>query len=211
MSEKYEFKLKPLPYSFSDLEPYIDSLTMKLHHDRHLKTYIDNLNSVISKHVEYKKWSLEKLIKDSNWLPQDVRSSIKNNAGGVYNHNFYFSNMAPGIKKSSDDEFIEKINHFFGNFDDFKSKFKTKALDVFGSGYAWLVANKDKELKIIQTINQNTPLELDLIPILCIDVWEHAYYLKNYNKRAEYIDNWFNVINWAKLRENYENIDKDEK
>jgi len=202
-NEHYKFELTPLPYAYSALEPYIDALTMQLHHDRHLKTYIDNLNAALEKYPEYQSWSLEKLITNANWLPPDIRTTVINNAGGVYNHEFFFTNLAPPNTTALSEELANKINQTFGSYDKFKQAFKTAALSVFGSGYAWLVLDKNGNLKIITTANQGTPLTLDMKPIMAIDVWEHAYYLKHYNVRADYIDDWFNVVNLEKASENY--------
>lgn len=202
--QHYKFELIDLPYDYSALEPYIDTLTMQLHHNRHLKTYVDNLNKVLENYEEYQNWSLERLIKNACFLPDEIKTLVKRNAGGVYNHEFFFKNMAPhdsrGVLSS---ELETKITTTFGSFEDFKDKFKKEALDVFGSGYAFLVKNKDCDLKIIKTANQDTPLTCDMIPIMCIDVWEHAYYLKHYNKRDAYINDWFSVVNLTEASKNY--------
>ncbi|MCL2354507.1 MAG: superoxide dismutase [Oscillospiraceae bacterium] len=202
--QHYKFKLMPLPYSYNALEPYIDTLTMELHHDRHLKTYVDNLNTALEKYPEYQMWSLEKLIMNANWLPEDIRTAVKNNAGGVYNHNFFFANMSSDRNTKLSENLANKVNEIFGGFDKFKEEFKKTALSVFGSGYAWLVLDKNNKLRVITTANQDTPLTLDMKPIMVIDVWEHAYYLKHYNKRADYIDDWFNVVDLNKASKNYE-------
>lgn len=203
-NEHYKFQLKPLPYSYNSLEPYIDTLTMELHHNRHLKTYIDNLNSALKNYPEYHMWSLEKLIKNVNWLPENIRTSVKNNAGGVYNHNFFFENMSNNTDSQLSIPLQEKINDTFGNLENLKKEFKQQALAVFGSGYAWLVLDKNNNLKIIKTANQDTPIPFEMKPIMVIDVWEHAYYLKHYNLRADYIDDWFNVVNLSEASKNYE-------
>ena len=201
--QHYEFRLIPLPYDYSALEPYIDTLTMQLHHDRHLKTYVDNLNSALKDYPEYQTWSLEKLIKNANWLPESIRTTVKNNAGGVYNHNLFFANMTNNKDVRLSESLENKINETFGDYDKFKDQFKKEALSVFGSGYAWLVLDKNGNLKIIKTANQDTPLTLDMCPIMVIDVWEHAYYLKHYNVRADYINDWFNVVDLDKASKNY--------
>ena len=189
----YPFNLVPLPYAYDALEPYIDTKTMELHHDRHLKTYVDNLNTVLSKYPEYQTWSLERLITQANFLPEEIRTPVKNNAGGVYNHNFFFAGMSASGGQASVGDLMQQMNRDFGSFDAFKREFKSKALSVFGSGYAWLVRGHNMRLRVITTANQDTPLTLNLYPLAAIDVWEHAYYLKHYNERAAYIDDWFHV------------------
>jgi len=176
---------------------------MNLHHDKHLQTYVDNLNAALANYPEYQNWTLERLILNANWLPEAIRTPVKHNAGGVYNHNFFFANMSPTAGRAPTGELEEKISQAFGGYDEFKKKFKAAALDVFGSGYAWLTADRDGNLKIIQTHNQDTPITSNLIPIMCIDVWEHAYYLKHYNKRTDYIDDWFAVANPDRASRNY--------
>ncbi|QAT44086.1 superoxide dismutase [Aminipila luticellarii] len=200
----YKFENIPLPYPYDALEPYIDAKTMELHHDRHLQTYIDNLNNILKDYPELQDSTLIQLICNADLFPENIRQPILNNAGGVYNHDFYFNQFDGSEDEGSADQLAMAINNQFGSFDEFKKQFKDAALSVFGSGYAWLVLNPDnKELEIITTANQDTPFPLNRIPILNIDVWEHAYYLKHYNKRADYIDDWFQVINWNKVSDNY--------
>ncbi len=201
--EQYKFEILPLPYDYSALEPYIDTLTMQLHHDRHLQTYVNNLNDALSSYPEYQDWTLDKLIRHSDWLPDEIRTKVKNNAGGVYNHNFFFSNMSPNKRTQPSKELAQEINMVFGSFDNFKDEFKKQALSVFGSGYTWLVFDNNNRLRIINTANQDTPLTLDVCPIITIDVWEHAYYLKHYNKRTDYIDDWFNVVDMDLALQNF--------
>lgn len=198
----YPFINLPLPYGYDALEPFIDEKTMYLHHDRHLQTYIDNLNAALREHPNLQDLSLTQLIRSAYRLPQPLRTAIRNNAGGVYNHRFFFE----GLKNPSDDrpsgELADAIAGSFGSLDAFLELFKKAALSVFGSGYAWLVTDKTK-LSIVTTANQNTPIEHGLEPILAIDVWEHAYYLKHYNVRADYIDDWMRIINWKQAEKNY--------
>lgn len=197
----YPFENLPLPYSFDALEPFIDEKTMRLHHDKHLQTYINNLNKLLEENPRLQGLSLENLIKCKLNLPREKEIAVRNNAGGVYNHRFYFDLL----KNPSDNEpsgtLLNKVECSFKSFDNFKSEFKKAALSVFGSGYAWLVSDCGK-LRIVTTANQNNPLSLGLKPILTIDVWEHAYYLKHYNLRADYIDDWFNVVNWDNVSKN---------
>jgi Fe-Mn family superoxide dismutase len=192
----------PLPYDYSALEPYIDEKTMHLHHDKHLKTYVDNLNAALKNYPDYQSWSLERLLKNVNWLPEDIRTPVKNNGGGVYNHEFFFGGMSAARETQPSEELLVLIERDFGSLDSFKQQFKKAALGVFGSGYAWLALGPDGKSVIKTTANQDTLIPLDLCPVLVIDVWEHAYYLKNYNVRADYIDNWFNVLDWRKVSEN---------
>lgn len=204
MSNRYPFELKPLPYEYNALEPHIDEATMKLHHDNHLKTYVDNLNDAISSYPEFHNWYLETFLCNLYSLPIDLRTKVRNNAGGVYNHNLFFSLLnSPNINSIPFGNLAEKIDKDFGSYENFKEQFKESALKQFGSGYTWLVIDRNKNLKIINTSNQNTPLELNLYPVLLIDVWEHAYYLKYNNRRNEYINNFFSIINFQKAEELY--------
>ncbi len=197
ISEHYPFKLVPLPYSYDALKPYIDSETMHYHHDKHLQTYVDNLNKALSNYPQYHNTPLYTLIEYSDYLPDEIKTAVINNGGGVFNHNLYFYTMRAPIKNNIPDNKIGKaINRDFGSFEKFKEIFTNKALGVFGSGYAWLVKCKNGKLKIIPTPNQNTPVMPDRTPILPLDVWEHAYYLKYKNLRKDYIEGWFNLINW---------------
>lgn len=200
----YPFVNYPLPYDYNALEPYIDEKTMYLHHDRHLKTYINNLNGVLEKCNHLQKLSLEYLIKIANGLPRQIQTAVRNNAGGVYNHRFFFEGLKNSAHSEPNGRLAEAISKTFGIYENFKSEFKKAALSVFGSGYAWLVCDKCG-LRIMTTPNQNSPIEKGLCPIIVVDVWEHAYYLKHYNVRAEYIDDWFNIINWDKAEENFLN------
>lgn len=203
MNKHYKFINTPLPYQYNSMEPYIDEKTMRLHHDKHLQTYIDNLNNTLSKYPEFQNWTLEQLIINVPCLPKEIQTTIKNNSGGVFNHQFYFSNLANPTTSQPVGILNKFIKNAFGSYLSFQNQFKTAALSVFGSGYAWLVVNTTGQLCIITTQNQDTPLEMGLYPILNIDVWEHAYYLKHYNLRANYIDDWFHVINWNNVNQNY--------
>lgn len=202
--QHYPFTLEPLPYNYTALEPFIDEKTMHIHHDKHLQTYVNNLNAALKDYPDYQTWSLEKLLKNVNWLPEEIRTPVKNNAGGVYNHEFYFNNLSADRDTQPSQELAEQIDRDFGSIDSFKEQFKKAALGVFGSGYAWLSLVQDGKLSIKTTANQDTLIPLELCPVMVIDVWEHAYYLKHYNVRADYIDDWFNVVDWRKASENYE-------
>ncbi len=207
MNSYYPFVNTPLPYPYDALEPFIDEKTMHLHHDRHLQTYIDNLNNVLEEHPSLQKYSLEELLCIWRRLPCPLQAPVRNNAGGVYNHRFYFDGMAgrmdteissgmkrPGTPAEASRLFLALSRQFITR-ENFQSRFKEAALSVFGSGYAWLVLERGV-LKIVTTANQDTPPLNRMTPILNIDVWEHSYYLKHYNVRAAYIDDWFQVINW---------------
>lgn len=200
----YEFKNTPLPYAYDALEPFIDSKTMQLHHDKHLGTYIDNLNNVLKDYPAYRNWPLEKLIYDSYKLPIKIRKTVERNAGGVYNHEFYFNGLLNSDIKSPIGEIAHAIDKSFGSYDKFKETFSSNASGVFGSGYTWLVLDTMCNLRIINTPNQVTTIADNLCPILNIDVWEHAYYLKHYNKRSDYITDWFSVINWDIAEKRYQ-------
>ncbi|VYU61142.1 superoxide dismutase [Clostridium tertium] len=198
-----QFELKPLPYAYDALEPYIDKETMMLHHDKHEKAYLDNLNKAISKYPELYKMGIEGMLKNLNSVPEDIRETVKNNAGGVYNHEFFWSIMSPEKNQAPSGELLKAINRDFQSFDNFKTKLKDAALGRFGSGWAFLVKDKDGKLSIISTANQDSPISKGLTPIIGIDVWEHAYYLKYQNRRGDYIDNWWNVVNWKQAEKNY--------
>ena len=203
MNEHYPFENPPLPYAYDALEPYIDTLTMHLHHDRHLQTYVDNLNKALKDYPAYHGWSLEQLLTNTNRLPAAIQTPVKNNGGGVYNHIFYFNGMSPSDTRHQAGPLYNAIVRDFGSADAFFKAFKDAALAVFGSGYAWLVADKNGKLSIVKSANQDTPITQGLCPVAAIDVWEHAYYLKHYNERAAYIDDWFQVANWERAGELY--------
>lgn len=191
----YPFINTPLPYSYDALMPFIDETTMHLHHDRHLQTYIDNLNALIEANPCLAHYSLEELLRNLCGLPAALQLPVRNQAGGVYNHRFFFDGMERPGQSSPDAELIKALNRQFHDFNTFQSLFKEAALSVFGSGYAWLVLERGR-LRITVTPNQDTPLECCQYPLLNLDVWEHAYYLKHYNLRAAYVDEWFCVVNW---------------
>jgi len=203
----YPFQLVPLPYAYNALEPYIDEKTMHLHHDKHLQTYVNNLNAALKDYPQLQTWSLEQLLYYSDMLPEQIRTAVINNGGGVYNHNFYFANLSP-TQSNPTGELLNAINDQFGSLDNFKTKFKAQALSVFGSGYTWLVINKDGKLEIVNTKNQDTVLPLNSCAVIGIDVWEHAYYLKHYNVRADYIDDWSKIVNWPQAEQNYVSCQK---
>lgn len=194
----YPFENTPLPYAYDALEPYIDTETMRLHHDKHLQAYVDNLNGVLQNASFLQSKNLDWLVRHWRTLPQALQTPVRNNAGGVYNHRFYFEGLSPADQtEQADSLLLEKIQKQFGSLEAFKKCFKEKALGVFGSGYTWLVLDRGR-LCITSTANQDTPLAQGQCPLLTLDVWEHAYYLKHHNLRKDYIDDWFCVVNWKK-------------
>lgn len=203
MNDKYPFSLKPLQYPYSALEPYIDENTMMLHHDRHLKNYVDSLNAILKDYPEYHNFSLYTILTNLYSIDEKIRQKVKNNAGGVFNHNLYFDIISPYVKTNRRLEIQDAIISDFSSVNNFFETFKKNALDNFGSGYTNLVLDKNKKLKIINTKNQDAAIQLNLYPILLIDTWEHAYYLKYNNLRKEYIDAFFKLINWEKVNELY--------
>ena len=192
------YQLPKLPYGYDALEPYIDVETMHIHHEKHHNTYVTNLNAAIEKHPELGSKSIEELIADIDALPEDIRTAVRNNGGGHANHTFFWEIMAPKAGGEPVGELKTAIDEAFGSFTDFKAKFKAAATTRFGSGWAWLVL-KDGKLEIISTPNQDSPLMEGLTPILGLDVWEHAYYLNYRNVRPDYVDAFWNVVNWDKV------------
>lgn len=201
-SECYPFVNLPLPYAYNALEPYIDEKTMRLHHDRHLQTYINNLNALLKENPQLQNYTPDQLICISGELPCGLRTEIRNNAGGVFNHRFFFAGLKKAPSGCPSGAFETAIGNCYGSFECFCDELKKAALSVFGSGYAWVVEECGK-IGIVTTPNQDTPKQYRL---LAVDVWEHAYYLKHYNKRADYIDGLMNVIDWGIVSERYEKI-----
>jgi Fe-Mn family superoxide dismutase len=197
-----EFTLPPLPYPTNALEPSIDKMTMEIHHGRHHKAYVDNLNKALAKHPEWLKKPIEEVVRNLKDVPADVRTAVQNNGGGHYNHTLFWQIMGPNAGGEPTGPLGSAITSTFKSFNDFKAAFKAAALTRFGSGWAWLVRADDK-LSIVSTPNQDTPLMQGRTPILGIDVWEHAYYLKYQNNRGAYIDEWWKVVNWKAASERY--------
>ena len=194
------FKLPDLPYSFDALEPVIDAKTMEVHHDKHHATYVNNLNKAVENYPEWASKSIEDLMIHLKEVPEEIRTAVRNNGGGHYNHSLFWKMMAPVGTTELKGALLDKINESFGSFDEFKKQFAAAATGRFGSGWAWLVVDGDK-LAVVSSANQDCPLSEDKKPILCLDVWEHAYYLKYQNRRADYVDNFFQVVNWAYVAE----------
>lgn len=199
------YKLPSLPYDYSDLSPYIDEETMRIHHDKHHQGYIDKLNTALETHPDLANTTVESLLVNIETLPSDIKTAVQNHGGGHANHTFFWEIMRPGRVDNAPDEgeLVLAINDQFGDAPQFKEKFINAGLGHFGSGWVWLVVNKTGALEIITTPNQNSPVSLGLKPVIGADVWEHAYYLKYQNRRVEYLENFFAVINWAKAEENF--------
>ena len=194
------YELAPLPYDYAALEPHIDAETMKLHHDKHHQAYVNNLNGAIEKHPDLAKHTAEDLIRNLNNVPEDIRTVVRNNGGGHVNHSMFWTIMKPGGGGEPTGKIAEQIRKDFTDFASFKKTFNETTAKQFGSGWGWLVFTGGK-LKVITTPNQDSPLSQGLYPILGNDVWEHAYYLKYQNKRPDYIDAFWNVVNWPKVAE----------
>ncbi|EQK39083.1 superoxide dismutase [Paraclostridium bifermentans] len=193
-----------LGYKFNELEPYIDAKTVEIHYGKHLQTYVNNLNNLLKGYEDiFDGKSLEELLKNVSDLPEEIRQGVINQGGGVYNHNLYFSILSPKASLVPEGNLLEKINQTFGNIDNLKDELSKKAIAQFGSGYASLLMDRNKNLFIKSTSNQDTNLQDGLVPILTIDVWEHAYYLKYQNLRADYVNNLWNIIDWKKVSNLY--------
>lgn len=197
------FELPPLPYDYTALEPYIDEATMHFHHDNHHNTYVTNLNNALAKYPDLAGKSLPELLGDLDAVPEDIRAAVRNNGGGHWNHSLFWEIMGPNAGGEPSGDLAAAVEAAFDSFADFKDKFKAAGIGRFGSGWAWLVAAKDGTLSITSTPNQDTPIMEGKTPILGLDVWEHAYYLKYQFKRPGYIDAWWNVVSWAKVAELY--------
>ena len=196
------YKLPDLPYAYDALEPHIDEQTMKLHHDKHHNTYVEGVNKAIEGHEELQKLSIEELVAKLDEVPEEIRTAVRNSGGGHANHSLFWEIMSPKGGGEPTGELGDAIKDAFGSFDDFKSEIKTAGTGQFGSGWAWLVVDNG-ELKVVNTPNQDSPLTDGKTPIFGVDVWEHAYYLNYQNKRAEYLDAFWNVVNWDEVAKRY--------
>ena len=197
------FELPPLPYAKDALEPHIDALTMEIHHDKHHNAYVTNLNKALEGHPELQSKSLEDLLKSLDSLPEAIRAAVRNNGGGHSNHTFFWQVMGPNAGGAPTGDLANAINAAFGSFDNFKTQFAAAGVGRFGSGWAWLLVNPDGSVSITSTPNQDTPISEGKTPILGVDVWEHAYYLKYQNRRPDYLAAWWNVVNWAEVAKRY--------
>jgi len=195
-------QLPPLPYDFAALEPHIDAQTMQIHHGKHHQAYVNNLNAALEKHPELQSKSAEDLIRNLSAVPEDIRTAVRNNGGGHVNHTAFWKMMAPGAGGAPTGAVADAIKSAFGSFDAFKEQFAKAGAGRFGSGWAWLIDTAGK-LSIESTPNQDSPLMEGKKPILGLDVWEHAYYLKYQNRRPDYINAWWNVVNWTEVARLY--------
>ncbi len=192
-------QLAPLPYAYAALERAIDADTMKLHHDQHHAAYVNNLNNALEKYPQLQNSSVEALLQDLSSVPQDIRTAVRNNGGGHLNHTIFWQIMSPEGAGQPTAEIAQEINQTFGSFDTFKQQFNEAATSRFGSGWVWLVRDRQGQLQIVSTQNQDNPISEGLYPIMGNDVWEHAYYLKYQNRRAEYLNDWWSVVNWTEV------------
>jgi Fe-Mn family superoxide dismutase len=197
------FTLPPLPYPYDALEPSIDKMTMEIHHDRHHKAYVDNLNKATEGHPNLQSKSVEDLLRDFKSVPANIQTAVRNNGGGHANHTMFWEIMGPRAGGTPSGDLAQAINSTFTDFNNFKAKLKEAAGARFGSGWAWLIVGTDGKLQIISTANQDSPLMDGQTPVLGIDVWEHAYYLKYQNKRPDYVDAWWNVVNWNNVAQRF--------
>lgn len=199
------FVLPELPYAFDALEPHIDARTMEIHHDKHHAGYVNNLNAALEGHADLASKSLEELVTNPDSLPEGVRTAVRNNGGGHYNHSIFWSVMSPNGGGKPTGELAAAIDAVFGSFDSFKDTFSKAAATRFGSGWAWLGMQAGK-LTVLSMPNQDAPLIAGVTPILGIDVWEHAYYLKYQNRRPDYISAWWNVVNWDEVNRRFQAV-----
>ena len=195
------YSVPPLPYAYDALEPHIDKATMEFHHDKHHQAYVDKVNAALAG-TALADTAIEDVLKDLSQVPQDKRTAVQNNGGGHYNHSLFWESMTPGGGGAPDGALAEAIDSVFGSFESFQSSVKETGVNQFGSGWSWLVHN-GSELAIVGTPNQDSPISSGSTPLLGVDVWEHAYYLKYQNRRPDYIDAWWNVVNWGKVAERF--------
>jgi Fe-Mn family superoxide dismutase len=202
------FQLAPLPYAYDALEPHIDARTMEIHHTKHHQAYITSLNAALEKHPELQGQGLEELLTGINAVPEDIRTAVRNHAGGHHNHSLFWTLMKKNGGGEPKGELATAINAAFGSFPVFREKLTNAGVTRFGSGWAWLVIGKDGKLAVLSTANQDSPLMEGLLPVLGIDVWEHAYYLKYQNRRADYLGAWWNTVNWDGIADRYAQLKK---
>jgi Fe-Mn family superoxide dismutase len=198
------FEVPPLPYAYDALEPHIDEATMRVHHDKHHQAYVDKANAALEG-TEWADKPAEDVLKNLDSLPADKQKAVRNNGGGHYNHSLFWEWMSPDGGGEPSGALADAINSAFGSFDDFKAKFKEAGVNQFGSGWAWLV-HDGSGLAVVSTANQDNPVSNGQTPLLGVDVWEHAYYLKYQNKRPDYIDAWWNVVDWSKVAAGYDSV-----
>lgn len=210
-AETYPFIVRPLPYEYDALVPVLDEETLHFHHDRHYKTYVDNLNNALADYPELQRLTLKELLSGIETLPAQVQTPVRNNGGGVYNHELYFDSMKNPVGQEPDGALAEAIDRDFGSYKQWKEQMKQAAVSKFGSGWAWLLTDCGGKLSILQTANQDVPDLQEYTPVFLVDVWEHAYYLQYQNRRADYVEGWFDLINWRKAAKRYEDAFAEEK
>ena len=198
------FEVPPLPYDYNALEPYIDTQTMQLHHDKHHAAYVNNLNTALQNAPQFAALPIEQLIQRLNEVPDTIRTAVRNNGGGHLNHSMFWQIMTPNGGGQPSGELGNAINSTFGSFDQFKAAFNDAGVKRFGSGWAWLILDKNGSLQVVSTANQDSPLTDGSFPIMGNDVWEHAYYLKYQNRRPDYLNAWWNVVNWSEIEKRYQ-------
>jgi len=198
------FQLPPLPYDYNALEPYIDTQTMQLHHDKHHQAYITNVNNALQGHDQFDSVSVDDLLRNINQVPESIRTAVRNNAGGHANHTMFWNIMKPNGGGQPTGDLANAIQQAFGSFDAFKTAFNDAGTKRFGSGWVWLALDSSGKLQVISTANQDSPLIDGLYPVMGNDVWEHAYYLKYQNRRPEYLNAWWNVVNWDEIARRYQ-------
>ena len=200
------YTLPELPYAYDALEPYVDKQTMEIHHQKHHAAYIAKLNAALESHPEWQGKEVEELVKNLSALPESIRTAVRNNGGGHYNHALFWSLMGPNAGGVPGGDLAKAIDAAFGSFENFKKQFSDAAATRFGSGWAWLVLNKEGKLAVVSTANQDNPVSDGHKAVLGLDVWEHAYYLKYQNRRPDYIENWWQVVNWQAVSKRYESL-----
>jgi len=198
------FTLMKLPYDYNALEPFMDARTVEIHYTKHHQGYVNKLNAALEKApADIKKMPLEQLLVSLDQIPENIRTAVRNNGGGVFNHDLFWTIMAPKAGGKPSGKIAEAITRDFGSFDKFKEAFTDMAKAFFGSGWVWLVIDKTSTLSIMSTPGHDVPMQQGFEPLMVIDVWEHAYYLKYQNRRPEYIENWWNLVNWPQVEKNY--------
>jgi Fe-Mn family superoxide dismutase len=198
--------LAELPYSYDALEPYIDAQTMEIHHQKHHNAYVTKLNAALESSSNWQGKDVEELIKNLNSVPENIRTAVRNNGGGHYNHTIFWNIMGANAGGEPGGDLGASINSTFGSFTEFKDEFSNAAANRFGSGWAWLVLDPSGRLAVLSTANQDNPITDGFKPLMGLDVWEHAYYLKYQNRRPEYIENWWNVVNWTAVTDRYDSL-----
>lgn len=200
----YPFKLPELGYAYTALEPTIDAQTMEIHYSKHHQAYVNNLNAALEKHAAFQRKEVEDLLSSLSDLPTEIQAAVRNNGGGHLNHSMFWQWLKPGGSKEPSGKLLDDVKATFGSFDTFKEQFAQAATTRFGSGWAWLAVDRAGKLKIYSTANQDAPVTEGNKPILGLDVWEHAYYLKYQNRRPDYVKAWWNVVNWTTVAQAYE-------